>query len=97
MMMIGNAVSLLQDSPALAAPKIGLDAPNAGVDGVLAAPKLKPEPCTPRKHVSTADMVGKNAKTHSSYKELTFTGVDDAPPKLNAILSYRGCAASGLI
>ena len=88
---------MLQDSPALAAPKMGLDAPNAGVDGVLAAPKLKPEPCTSRKVVSTADMVGMNAKTCLFCKELTLTGVDDAPPKLNAILSHNGCAASGLI
>ena len=57
---------MLQYSPALAAPNMGLDAPNAGVDGVLAAPKLKPEPCVSRKHISMADMVGMNAKTHFS-------------------------------
>ena len=63
---INDARCMLQRLPALAAPKMGLDAPNAGVDGVLAAPKLKPEPCSPRKHVSIADMVGMNAKKHFS-------------------------------
>ena len=57
---------MLQKLPALTAPKMGLDAPNAGVDGVLAPPKLKPEPCIPRKHVSMAGMVGMNAKKHFS-------------------------------
>ena len=34
--------------PAEAAPKTGLEAPKAGVAGVLAAPKLKPVPCIVR-------------------------------------------------
>ena len=65
---LNNARRMLQNSPALAAPNMGLDAPNAGVDGVLAAPKLKPEPCVSRKHVSMADMVGIDAKTHFSQR-----------------------------
>lgn len=98
MLMICDAASMLQDSPVLPAPKTGLDAPKAGVDGVLAAPKLKPEPCKFRKHVGMAHMVGMNANaTLLICNELKFTGVDDAPPKWNAILSHSGVAASGLI